>query len=84
MLLQSMFDSCDEKSATVTKNKPRLVNLAWTVVSPEAAIQWCSYEKLFRKYAANLQKNTHAEVKFKFYWNHTSAWVFSCKFAAYF
>ena len=27
----------------------------------------------------NLQENTHAEV-----WFHHSAWVFSCKFAAYF
>ena len=24
------------------------------------------------------------EVALKFYWNRTSAWVFSCKFAAYF
>ena len=28
----------------------------------EAAIQKCSYEKVFRKYAANLQENTHAKV----------------------
>ena len=44
--------------------------------------------KVFWKYAANLQQNTHAEVWFQIalqrYWNHTSAWVFSCKFAAYF
>ena len=39
----------------------------------------CYYEKVFWKYAVNLQENTHAEV-----WNHTSAWLFSCKFAAYF
>ena len=36
--------------------------------------------KMARKYAANLQENTHAEVRF----NHTSAWVFSCKVAAHF
>ena len=34
--------------------------------------------------------NTHIKVWFQYkvafqlYWNHTSAWVFSCKFAAYF
>ena len=43
---------------------------------PEAALQRCSY-KVFWKYAANLQENTHA-------WNHTSPWALSCKFAAYF
>ena len=32
----------------------------------EAAIQRCSQEKLFWKYAANLQKNTHVEVWFCF------------------
>ena len=36
-------------------------------------------EKVFWKYAANLQENTHAELQI-----HTSAWVLSCKFAAYF
>ena len=29
----------------------------------EAAIQRCSYEKGVLEYAANLQKNTHAEVR---------------------
>ena len=28
----------------------------------EAAVQRCSQKKLFRKYVANLQDNTHAEV----------------------
>ena len=32
---------------------------------PEAAVQRCSYEKMFRKYAAKLQDNTHAEVRFQ-------------------
>ena len=31
----------------------------------EAAVQRCFYEKIFRKYAANLQENTHAEVWFQ-------------------
>ena len=28
----------------------------------EAALDRCSYKKLFWKYAENLQENTHAEV----------------------
>ena len=31
----------------------------------EAAIQSCPYEKVFWKYATNLQKNTHAKVQFQ-------------------
>ena len=31
----------------------------------EAATQRCSLEKLFWKYAADLQENTHAEVRFQ-------------------
>ena len=31
----------------------------------EAAPQRCPYEKMFRKYAENLQENTHAEVRFQ-------------------
>ena len=55
--------------------------------SPDAALHRCSYEEVFWKYAANLQENTHAEVckvAKQLYWNHTSAWLFFCKFAAYF
>ena len=32
------------------------------IVVPEAALHRCSYEKLFWKYAANLQENNRAEV----------------------
>ena len=40
-------------------------------------------------YEVNLQENTYGKVSFnkvakQLYWNHTSAWVFSCKFTAYF
>ena len=38
-------------------------------------------KKVFLRYAANLQENAHV---LQFYWNRTSAWVLSCKFAAYF
>ena len=31
----------------------------------EAVTQRCSYEKVLWKYAANLQENTHAEVRFQ-------------------
>ena len=31
----------------------------------EAAVNRCSLEKVFWKYAANLQQNTHAEVWFQ-------------------
>ena len=47
--------------------------------------------KVFEKYAASLQEHTHAKVWFQtkvanqlYSWNHLSAWVFPCKFAAYF
>ena len=47
------------------------------------------YKKVFWKYAENLQENVHAKVQFRQscmqpYWNCTSAFVFSFKFAAYF
>ena len=32
---------------------------------PEAAIQRCSWEDVFWKYVANLEENTHAEVRFQ-------------------
>ena len=45
--------------------------------------------KVFWKYAVNLQENIHEEVCFnkfakQLYWDRTSAWTFSCKFAPYF
>ena len=58
---------------------------SFILVDPEAVPQRCSYKKVLWNHAANLQENTHAEVWFQLqlYWNRTSAWVFSCKFAAY-
>ena len=52
----------------------------------EAAIQRFSVEKVFWKYAANLQESAHAEVQFQEKWIaiRASAWVFSYKFVAYF
>ena len=54
----------------------------------EAALHRCSYKKVFRKYAANIQESIHDELLFQgcktTLLNHTSRWVFSCKSAAYF
>ena len=41
----------------------RISNLS--VQTLEAAAQRCSLEKVFWKYAANLQENTDAEVRFQ-------------------
>ena len=34
-------------------------------MSTESALQKCSQEKVFGKYVANLQENTHPEVQFQ-------------------
>ena len=59
--------------------------LLWSLFA-EAALQWCSHERVFWKYTADIQENTHAEVWLakQLYWNHTLLCVLSCKFAAYF
>ena len=38
------------------------ITCIYHMLDTEAALQRCSWEKLFRKYAANLQENTHVEV----------------------
>ena len=55
----------------------------------EAALLRSSYKKVFWKYVENLQETPMPEWDFnkiakELYWNHTSEWVFSCKFAEYF
>ena len=40
--------------------------------------------KMPKKYIKALSINQKHKVALQLYWNHTSAWVFSCKFAAYF
>ena len=42
----------------------QLQNLVVLHIKTEAAIQRCSLKKMFWKYVANLQENTHAEVWF--------------------
>ena len=41
-----------------------LFKIEYAVANSEAALYRCSWEKLFWKYAANLQENTHVEVQF--------------------
>ena len=47
-------------------------------------------EKVFLKKGQQIYKKTHMpkcdfnKFALQLYWNYTSAWVFSCKFAAYF
>ena len=53
--------------------------LHFSIVYIEAALLRCYSEKVFWKYTANLQEHTHAKVR-----NHTTAWVFSFRFAVYF
>ena len=44
----------------------RLPLLLRPEVSSEAGLYRCSYKKLFRKYAANLQETTHTKVWFQY------------------
>ena len=41
------------------------MTLIYVLVTPEAALHRCSYTKVFGKYAADLQENTYAEVRFQ-------------------
>ena len=46
--------------------KSTVMILAWSVHQlAEVAIQRCSYKLVFWKYAANLQENPYAEVRFQ-------------------
>ena len=40
--------------------------LMQTLLNIEAAIQRCSYKKVFWKYTANLQENAHTELQFQY------------------
>ena len=61
----------------------------WNSFHSEEAPQKCCSKMLFYKNATSLQESTRPEVWLynvakRFYWNLTSAWLFSCKFAKYF
>ena len=49
----------------------------------EAATQRCSYKKVFWKYAANLQEDTHAEVRFQYSCNFSECPELFCKKRVY-
>ena len=60
-----------------------LLTLKKFVTNSEAALQRCSWKKVFWKYAANLSRTPMSECDFnkvalQLYWNRTSVWVFSC------
>ena len=51
-----------EKSTNITEQQNLKKKIKWA----EAVLQSCSYKKVFWKYAANVQENTHAKVKSHF------------------
>ena len=55
------------RQVLIVSKKPMMVY--WSLKSnysdAEAATQRYSWEKMFWKYAANLQENTHAKVRFQ-------------------
>ena len=42
-----------------------VISILQNLPNTEAAVQRSSWEKMLQKYAANLQENTHAEVRFQ-------------------
>ena len=69
------FSKCDQirsflRFCSHLLNKSLMENFIFYAVlrkmldNKEVALQRCSWEKIFWKYAANLQENTHAEVRF--------------------
>ena len=58
-------------------------------IKTDKFLQSCSYKKMFwnmhQIYFRTPMPKCHFHVdKKQLYWNHTSAWVFICKFVAYF
>ena len=43
-------------------------------------------QEIYKRNAGNLQENTHAKlwIQLRLYYNDSSVWLVSCKFAAYF
>ena len=59
------YDYYEIRGCVVVKLLTLKINQVTTFMYVEAAIQRCSYKKVFWKYAANLQENTHDEVWFQ-------------------
>ena len=53
------------------------------VLISEAAIKMCSWERCSEN-IQQIERRTPMLNAKQLFWNHTSAWVFSCQFAAYF
>ena len=73
----------DNASAWIKKGKQRVTEAA---LPPTTAvlIKGCSenMQQMYRR--TPMPKCDFNKVAKQLYWNHTSAWVLSCKFAAYF
>ena len=56
-----------------------------TIQFSETSVHSCPYKEVFWKYAENLKgKCDFNKDAMQLYWNHTSVWLFSCKFGAFF
>ena len=61
-------------------NELNITSIIAFITIAEAVTQRCCYEKVFWKYAANLQENTHGEVWFQYscfatFLRNTSGWL---------
>ena len=67
-----------------TKIPSLSADLSLSEVLKEAAVQRCSENmpQVYRR--TSMRKRDFNKVALLLYWNRTSAWVFSCKFAVYF
>ena len=65
-------------SEKVNAGRHMLYSLSYIAVN-----QRCFSRKVFYKYLDSLQENIHAKAWLQLYWNHTSAWVFFCKYTTY-
>ena len=71
-LLSQNWEISILKVAEILMSVLNILSIFWSDLSfvvwrqcSGAAVQRCSYEKVFRKYAANLQENSHAKVWFQ-------------------
>ena len=75
-MVQRMFKSC---YYWLFKYNPRwwkLLQKSWRIQAAAMVLCWCSRTPML--------KCDFKNVALQRYWNRTSAWLFSCKFAAYF
>ena len=63
--LKAIFVRLVKEGAALEEYKIPLNDTMFRKSRTEAALQRCSHEKMFGKYAANLQDNIHADVWFQ-------------------